>query len=96
VSPHVLFAEGDVSVRLRVEPDQRSRAMAVEWWSPEGGGGLHVINLEGDRAAIRHTFVIKRIDGGEYTIAVALLRSDGTRVVRSVTVRVLARGVAAQ
>ena len=96
VSPLVLFAEGDVLVQLRVEPDQRSRVMAIEWWSIEGGGGLHQVNLDGERAAIRHSFVIKRIEGGDYTIAVALTRSDGTRVVRSITLRVLARGVAPQ
>jgi len=90
VSPLILFAEGDVSVRLRVEPDARSRAMTVEWWSPEGGGGLHLINLEGDRAAIRHTFVIKHLAAGDYTVAVALQRSDGTRVVRSVPLTVIA------
>jgi len=79
------------SVRLRIEPDVRSRHVEVSWWSEEGLGGLHRVQVDGDRAAARYEFPIKRIDPGDYDVTAVLTRSDGTRVRRTTTVRVMGR-----
>jgi|SRR5688572_10849143 len=79
------------SVRLRVEPNELSRHVEVSWWSEEGLGGSHLVQVDGDRAAIRYEFPIKRIDPGEYDVTAVLTRSDGTRVRRTTTVRVMDR-----
>jgi hypothetical protein len=91
VYPRILWDQGDLSVQLRVEPDERSRILDVEWWSDEGGGGAHRITLEGERAAIRHQYSIKRLAAGEYEVAAILLRNDGTRVRRTATIYVTGR-----
>ena len=91
VYPRILWEQGDLSVQLRVEPDERSRSIDLEWWSDEGGGGAHRITLEGDRAAIRHQYFIKRLEAGEYEVAAILLRNDGTRVRRTATIYVTGR-----
>ena len=82
---------GYVSVRLRVEPNALSRTMEVSWWSTDGLGGSRMLEVDGDRAAIRYEFPIKRIDPGEYEVSVVLTRADGTRVRRSATVLVVGR-----
>lgn len=84
--------DGPLSVRLRVEPNVLSRNMEVSWWSADGLGGSRLLEIDGDRAAIRYEFPIRRIDPGEYTVSAVLIRSDGTRVLRSVTVLVVDRG----
>jgi hypothetical protein len=91
VYPRVMFAQSDVSVQLRVARDPRSRSVELEWWSIDGGGGAHLITLEGEQAAIRHQYIIKRLDAGEYEVAAVLTRSDGTRVRRSTSVLVASR-----
>ena len=91
VYPRIMFAQSDLSVQLRVEPDTRSRSVELEWWSVDGGGGAHLITLEGEHAAIRHQYSIKRLDAGEYEIAAILRRNDGTRVRRTATIYVSAR-----
>jgi hypothetical protein len=91
VYPRITYAQSDAWVRLRVEPDARSRSVDLEWFSAEGGGGAHMITLEGERAAIRHQFPIKRLAAGEYEITAVLTRNDGTRVRRTTTMRVVGR-----
>lgn len=86
-----IVTDGPVSVRLRVEPNALSRTMEVSWWSADGLGGSRMLEIDGDRAAIRYEFPIKRIDPGEYEVSVVLTRSDGTRVRRSATIIVIDR-----
>jgi hypothetical protein len=87
-----IVSNGYVSIRLRVEPNTLSRNMEVSWWSTDGLGGSRMLELDGDRAAIRHEFPIKRIDPGEYEVTAVLIRSDGTKVRRSANVIVVGRG----
>jgi hypothetical protein len=88
-----IVVDGPVSVRLRVEPNALSRSMEVSWWSSDGLGGSRMLEIDGDRGAIRYEFPIKRIDPGEYEVSVVLTRSDGTRVRRTATVIVVERGL---
>jgi hypothetical protein len=83
VYPRVAQAQGDAWVRLRIEPDTRSRKLDLEWFSAEGGGGAHLITLEGERAPVRHQFPIKRLAAGEYEVTAVLTRDDGTTVRRT-------------
>ena len=88
-----IVSNGYVSIRLRVEPNTLSRNMEVSWWSTDGLGGSRMLELDGDRAAIRHEFPIKRIDPGEYEVTAVLTRSDGTKVRRSASILVVGRGL---
>jgi hypothetical protein len=83
VYPHVVGNDGNAWVRLRIEPDPRAVSVDLEWWSLDGVGGAHLINLEGDLAAVRHQYGLKNLDPGEYEIIAVLTRSDGTHVRRS-------------
>jgi hypothetical protein len=87
-----IVTDGPVSVRLRVEPNALSRNMEVSWWSTDGLGGSRLLEVDGEKAAIRYEFPIKRIDPGEYEVSAVLTRSDGTRIRRSATVIVVDRG----
>jgi hypothetical protein len=91
VYPRLLWAQGDASVQLRVPPDARSRSVHLEWWSEDAGGGSHLITLEGDRAAMRHQFMIRHLEPGEYQVTAVLTRNDGTSVRRVVSVTVAGR-----
>jgi hypothetical protein len=91
VYPRVASDGDQVSVRMRIEPNQLSRSVEVSWWSTDGLGGSRIMEIDGDRAAIRYEFPIKRIDAGEYEVSAVLLRADGTRVRRSVPVLVVGR-----
>ena len=73
----------EVSVRMRIEPDPRSRLLLIEWWSADGVGGSHTITVEGERAATRQEYPIKRMEAGEYIVSAALVRNDGTQVKRT-------------
>jgi hypothetical protein len=73
---------GTVRVRARVEPDPRSRALTIEWWTPDSVGGSHLITLEGDRAAITHDYEIKSMDAGSYVVTARLVRNDGSQIKR--------------
>ena len=86
-----IATDGPVSVRLRVEPNALSRTVEVSWWSTDGLGGSRLLEVDGDKAAIRYEFPIKRIDPGEYEVSAVLIRSDGSRVRRSATVLVVGR-----
>lgn len=89
VYPRIASANSDAWVRLRIEPDPRSRSVDLEWFSADGGGGAHLITLEGERAAVRHQFPIKRLSAGEYEVTAVLTRNDGTTVRRTATVVVV-------
>ena len=89
VYPRIASANSDAWVRLRIEPDARSRSVDLEWFSADGGGGAHLITLEGERAAVRHQFPIKRLSAGEYEVTAVLTRNDGTTVRRTATVVVV-------
>jgi hypothetical protein len=89
VYPRIAFAQSDAWIKVRIEPDARSRSIDLEWFSPDGGGGAHLITLDGERAAIRHQFPIKRLAAGEYEVTAVLTRNDGTRVRRMTTMRVV-------
>ena len=88
VYPRIVTAESNANVRMRVERDARSRSVELEWWSADGAGGSHLINLEGSRAAVHHEFPIKRLEPGEYEIVAVLTRDDGSRVRRTTTLLV--------
>ena len=89
VYPRITSANSDAWVRVRVEPDPRSRSVDLEWFSADGDGGAHLITLEGERAAVRHQFPIKRLAAGEYEVTAVLTRNDGTTVKRTATVLVV-------
>jgi hypothetical protein len=88
VYPSVITAHGDAWVHVRVEANASSRAVDLEWFSPDAGGGSHLISLDGDRAAVHHQFALKRLEAGEYEIRAVLLLADGSRMVRSATLLV--------
>src|SRR5262245_43264676 len=78
LSTHVAPAPAQVTARISVAPDSRSRQLLVEWWQQDGAGGSHEVSLDGDRAAMRQDFAIKRMEAGEYLVRVVLLRDDGS------------------
>jgi hypothetical protein len=89
VYPRITSDQGDAWVRLRIEPDARSRSLDLEWFSADGGGGAHLITLEGEHAPVRHQFPIRRLAAGEYEVTAVLTRNDGTTVRRTTTVLVV-------
>ena len=91
VSPTIVPAPAHVSVRMRIEPDARSRALSIEWWSGDGSGGSHLITLQGERSATRHEYAIRHMNAGEYEVIAVLTRDDGTEVRRKTTVLVVGR-----
>ena len=92
VATRIAPEPAEVLVRTRVEPDARSRELTIEWWTPEGFGGSHLITLPGDRAATWHNYFIKRMEAGEYEVAAVLKRNDGTTIRRKLTVTVIGEG----
>ena len=68
VYPRITSDQGDAWVRLRIEPDARSRSLDLEWFSADGGGGAHLITLEGEHAPIRHQFPIRRLAAGQTNV----------------------------
>ena len=84
---------GDVLVRMRIEPDPRSRELMLEWVSDEDlSGGSHAIALNGARAAATHQFAIKRMPPGQHVVTAILKLSDGTEIRRNATVTVVGVG----
>jgi hypothetical protein len=73
-------APAQVTARISVEPDARSRALTVEWWSEDGAGGSHSVQLHGDQSAARQDFAIKRMEAGVYVVRAILMRNDGSVV----------------
>jgi hypothetical protein len=92
VSHHIATAESDVVVRMRVEPDARSRELTVEWIADDLSGGSHAITLDGARAAATHQYSIKRMSPGHYTVTAILRLDDGREIRRSSNVTVLGAG----
>jgi hypothetical protein len=91
VYPRMILARSDAWVRMRIEPDARSRSVLIEWESADGDAGNHLIQLDGGEAPIRFDFPLKRMTPGAYDIVATLRRSDGTRVVRATTLTVYGR-----
>jgi hypothetical protein len=83
VYPTVAAAQSDAWVNVRVERDRRSVSLVIAWQSEEGGGGSHLITLEGANAAVRHQYPIRGLDAGDYRITAVLTREDGTSVERT-------------
>ena len=92
MSTYMVTEPGHVVVRLRVEPDPRSRALTLEWWSADEVGGSHLITLEGDRAPIRQDYAIKQLAAGRYVVTAVLKRSDGSELRRQRRVFVIGEG----
>jgi len=80
---------GDVIVRLRIEPDARSRELTIEWEAEDLSGGSHAIMLDGVRAAATHQFAIKRLSAGQHVVTAILKMSDGTEIRRTATVTIV-------
>jgi hypothetical protein len=91
VYPRMVFARSMAWIRLRVEPDTRTRGVWIEWLSNHGAGGSHLIELDGDAAPSRVEFPLRRVEAGEYEINATLVRSDGTRITRTTTLTVFDR-----
>lgn len=81
--------ESDVIVRMRVEPNPRSRVLTLEWVSDDLSGGSHAITLDGERAATTHQYSLKRMSPGTYEVTAILRLSDGSEMRRSATVTVV-------
>jgi hypothetical protein len=92
LSANLAPAPARVSARIRVEPDPRSRALFVEWWTDDGLGGSHMVELDGDRASARQDYDIRRMEPGEYIVSAVLLRSDGSQVRKRSQVIVVGEG----
>jgi hypothetical protein len=82
-------ARTDVIVQARVEPDERSRELVIEWIADDLSGGSHAIMLDGARAAVIHQYPIKDMGAGEYVVTATLRLMDGTEIQRRSTVRVI-------
>jgi hypothetical protein len=91
VYPSMVFARSMAWIRLRIEPEMRSRGVLIEWLSDNGAGGSHLIELDGDAAPSRTEFRLTHLETGEYEISATLVRSDGTRVTRATTLTVFSR-----
>ena len=83
---------GDVMVKMRVEPDARSRELTLEWVGEDLSGGSHAITLNGALAAATHQFALKRLSPGQHVVTAILRRSDGSEVRRETTVTVVSSG----
>ena len=90
LSTHVAQEPAQVFVRVRVEPDARSRELSIEWWSQEGIGGSTSKTLSGDQEKPRHEYVIKRMEAGEYVVTARVMRDDGSQVKQET--KILVRG----
>lgn len=92
LSTNVAPAPAQVTARISVEPDARSRSLTVEWWSEDGAGGSHGVSLDGDRAAARQDFSIKRMEAGTYIVRAVLVRDDGSIVKKESNLVVVGEG----
>ena len=92
MSHYMTTAERDIIVRMRVEPDSRSRELTIEWVADDLSGGSHAITLDGARAASMHQYSIKHMSAGLYTVTAILRLSDGSEVKRSSNVTVIGSG----
>jgi hypothetical protein len=92
LSTNVAPAPAQVTARVRLEPDARSRSLTIEWWSVDGAGGSHLVNLDGEYAATRQDFAIKRIEAGEYIVRAVLVRDDGSLIKKESNLVVVGEG----
>ncbi|MEQ1757249.1 MAG: hypothetical protein ABL986_02950 [Vicinamibacterales bacterium] len=92
LSTNVAPAPAQVTARISVEPDARSRSLTVEWWSEDGAGGSHGVSLDGERAAARQDFSIKRMEAGTYIVRAVLVRDDGSIVKKESNLVVVGEG----
>ena len=83
LSATVARAESDVLVRTRVEPDERSRGLTIEWVADDLSGGLHTIELDGENAAITHHYALKRMSPGQYLVTATLRLTGGKEIRRT-------------
>jgi hypothetical protein len=89
LSAHMSPARADVIVQARVEPDERSRELVIEWIADDLSGGSHSITLDGARAALIHQYPIKGMGPGEYVVTAILRLMDGTEIRRKSSVTVV-------
>ena len=82
-------SRADVIVHARVEPDERSRELVIEWVAGDLSGGSHLITLDGARAAVIHQYPIKDMGPGEYVVTAILRLMDGTEIRRRSSVTVV-------
>jgi hypothetical protein len=92
MSAYISPAQSDVIVRMRVEPDARSRELTVAWIADDLSGGSTAIALDGARAATMHQFPLRRLTPGYYTVVATLRMSDGTEVRRQSNLTVVGVG----
>jgi hypothetical protein len=92
LSSQMVAEPAQVSVHMRVEPDTRSRSLLVQWWTLDGVGGSSLIELDGERAAVRHTYPIRRMEAGEYMVTAVLIRNDGSQVRKQLMMTVVPNG----
>lgn len=89
VSAYYATEPAEIEARVRIQPDPRSRAVTIEWWSDDGAGGSHLISLDGDQSARVFRYPIKRMAEGAYRVAAVLVRKDGSSVRRERRVLVI-------
>lgn len=92
LSATIVPAPAQVTARISVQPDARSRSLTVEWWSQDGAGGVHEVTLDGDRAATRQDFPIRRIEAGTYVVRATVRRDDGSVISRESNLVVVGEG----
>jgi hypothetical protein len=92
MSGYIAPVNTDVIVRLRVEPDARSREVNIEWVGDDLSGGAHAIALDGARAAATHQYSIRHMSPGRYVVTATLRLNDGTEVKRNADVVVIGLG----
>lgn len=78
-----------VTLRMRVEPDARSRDITIEWVGADLSGGSHVINLDGANGPSTYRYEMKKIAAGDCLVTVVLRRNDGTTIERTTTLTVV-------
>jgi len=92
LSTNLAPAPGQVTARIAVEPDPLSRKLIVEWYQEDGAGGSHEVSLDGERAAVRQDFSMKRLEAGEYVVRVMVQRADGSSVSKTANLIVVGEG----
>jgi len=75
-TPSLMLASGHLIVEATIEPDAANRAMRVIAESPDWYRSSE-IELDGDTAPRRSTFVFKDLPSGTYEIRAVLLGSGG-------------------
>ena len=89
LSAHTSPARADVIVQTRVEPDERSRELVIEWVSDDLSGGSHLLTLDGARAPVVYQYPIKDMGPGQYVVTAILRLMDGTEIRRKSSVTVV-------